>query len=624
MLIKFKNLTIHNFLSYGHCELDLTDKHYCLVSGINNDPRDNAASNGAGKSTWGSAICWALTGETIQGLTSNIKNINASDDVCYVSLEFYVDKDHYVITRHKNPKSDLKIFLNGNDISGKGIRESEAILAKQLPDLSSQLLASIIILGQGLPYKFSANSPSGRKEVLEKLSKSDFMIQDLKARLSARSDALSGSLRKAEDELLVKTSNKNLVTSQKSAYEKELAELEIPKNFDEQIQQLSAEATQLAEAIAKNEAIIAEAQLRLDEIGQKIQEKTQEKTQVTTEENEQFDAFKSEYLVRKSELVSKIQMLENRINEIKSIKDICPTCGQKLPNVVKPDISAEIAEISNLRTDVDTLQSKYNAASLEHSAYLKKIDEQFAEELSEINFEYKQLKDKVDLYSKDIKMKESYINIKKAELIKINSAKENLEANIKKVKDALYNIDLTLQKLEEEILYNINRKEEISKHITVVTQMNTLIKRDFRGFLLINIIDYINIKAKEYALDVFGNDSLEFSLDGNNINISYNGKAFENLSGGEKQRIDLIIQFAIRNMMQQYLNFSSNILILDEIFDQLDTNGCSNILNLISSKLTDIESIFIISHRAGELEIPYDSELIVTKSTSGISTVKWQ
>ena len=236
----------------------------------------------------------------------------------------------------------------------------------------------------------------------------------------------------------------------------------------------------------------------------------------------------------------------------------------------------------------------------------------------------KQLKDKVDLYSKDIKMKESYINIKKAELIKINSAKENLEANIKKVKDALYNIDLTLQKLEEEILYNINRKEEISKHITVVTQMNTLIKRDFRGFLLINIIDYINIKAKEYALDVFGNDSLEFSLDGNNINISYNGKAFENLSGGEKQRIDLIIQFAIRNMMQQYLNFSSNILILDEIFDQLDTNGCSNILNLISSKLTDIESIFIISHRAGELEIPYDSELIVTKSTSGISTVKWQ
>ena len=37
MLIKFKNLIIHNFLSYGHCEIDLTDRHYCLVSGVNND-----------------------------------------------------------------------------------------------------------------------------------------------------------------------------------------------------------------------------------------------------------------------------------------------------------------------------------------------------------------------------------------------------------------------------------------------------------------------------------------------------------------------------------------------------------------------------------------------------------
>lgn len=624
MLIKFKSLVIHNFLSYGHCELDLTDKHYCLVSGVNNDPRDNAASNGAGKSTWGSALCWALTGETIQGLTSNIKNINATDDSCFVSIDFYVDKDHYVITRYKNPKSDLKISINDTDISGKGIRESEAILAKQLPDLSSQLLASIIILGQGLPYKFSANSPSGRKEVLEKLSKSDFMIQDLKNRLSSRSDILASNLREVEDELLVKNSSKNLFLSQKTSYEKELVDLEIPKNFDEQIDAYEVEINQLLDAVLKTECIIKKTQARLDEIGQKIQEKTQEKMSVLSDENEQFDAFKSEYLTRKAQLVSNTQMLEVRIKEMQNIKDICPTCGQKLPDVVKPDVSAKIAEVAQLRSQIDELQAKYNAASLEHTSYVKKIDEEFAEDLSTINFEYKQLKDKSDLYSKDIKAKEAYINDKKANLIKIKSAKENLEVNIKKVKDALYNIDLTLQKLEEEILYSINRKEELSKHITVINQMNTLIKRDFRGFLLINIIDYINVKAKEYALDIFGNDSLEFSLDGNNINISYNGKAFENLSGGEKQRIDLIIQFAIRNMMQQYLNFSSNILILDEIFDQLDTNGCSNILNLISRKLTDIESIYIISHRAGELEIPYDSELIVTKNASGISTIKWQ
>ena len=624
MLIKFKNLIIHNFLSYGHCEIDLTDHHYCLVSGVNNDPRDNATSNGAGKSTWGSAICWALTGETIQGLSSNVKNINVDEDLCYVAIDFFVDKDHYIITRYKNPKSDLKISLNDVDISGKGIRESEAILNKYLPDLSSQLIASIIILGQGLPYKFSANSPSGRKEVLEKLSKSDFMIQDLKTRLSARQSHLGSDLRKVEDELLAKNSNKTLLSTQKQVQEKELADLQAPKDFDEQILRYQAAIDELTKLISRNASMIEDAQSKLSEVTERLQNKTQEKTEVINEENNQFDVFRSEYLTRKSELTAKVKALQARITELQNIKDVCPTCGQKLPNVIKPDVTEELRDLETLNANIAELDSKYSAASLEHQTYLKQVEAQFADELSGINFEFKQLKDKIDLYTKDINLKQNKLTESKTELIKISSAKENLENNIKKVQELLYNIDLTLKKLDEEILYNINRKEEVSKHINVVNQMSTLIKRDFRGFLLINIIDYINIKAKEYALDVFGNDNLDFSLDGNNINISYNGKAFENLSGGEKQRVDLIIQFAIRNMMQQYLNFSSNILILDEIFDQLDTNGCSNILNLISEKLIDIESIFIISHRAGELEIPYDSELIVTKNSSGVSTIKWQ
>ena len=450
------------------------------------------------------------------------------------------------------------------------------------------------------------------------------MFQDLKTRFSARHSQLGSDLRKVEDELLSKNSNKTLLSTQKQSHESELADLQAPKDFDEQLSSYQAIIDELTKLISRNSAMIEDAQSKLSGVTERLQNKTQEKADVISEENNQFDAFRSEYLTRKSELTAKVKALQTRIAELQSIKDVCPTCGQKLPNVIKPDVTQELLELENLNASIAELDSKYSAASLEHQTYLKQIETQFADELASINFEFKQLKDKIDLYTKDINLKQNKLTESKTELIKISSAKENLEKNIRKVQETLYNIDLTLKKLDEEILYNINRKEEISKHINIINQMNTLIKRDFRGFLLVNIIDYINIKAKEYALDVFGNDNLDFTLDGNNINISYNGKAFENLSGGEKQRVDLIIQFAIRNMMQQYLNFSSNILILDEIFDQLDTNGCSNILNLISEKLTDIESIFIISHRAGELEIPYDSELIITKDSSGVSTIKWQ
>ena len=42
--------------------------------------KDNALSNGSGKSFLWNAICYAFTGETISGLHSNLKNININED----------------------------------------------------------------------------------------------------------------------------------------------------------------------------------------------------------------------------------------------------------------------------------------------------------------------------------------------------------------------------------------------------------------------------------------------------------------------------------------------------------------------------------------------------------------
>ena len=144
-MLKFKKIILHNFGSYGHAEVELNNKGICLVSGRNNYKKDNALSNGSGKSFLWSSICFTLTGETISGLKSNLKNINIEDDpTCYVTVEFLENADSYVVTRHIAPKSDLKINKNGTDISGKGIRESEKKLGEVLPDLTKDLIASTI------------------------------------------------------------------------------------------------------------------------------------------------------------------------------------------------------------------------------------------------------------------------------------------------------------------------------------------------------------------------------------------------------------------------------------------------------------------------------------------------
>ena len=191
MHIEFKKLVLHNFISFGHSELLFLDDGFIRVSGINENPLDNAGSNGSGKSSLWEALVWSLTGDTIRG-TKQVSNIYG-DDGTYVELDFNIDNTHYHIIRskdHKQYKTALQIHIDGKDCSGKGIRDSEKLLQQYLPDITASLLGSVIVLGQGLPQKFTNNSPSGRKEVLEKLSKSDFMIEDLKNRVFSRKSEL--------------------------------------------------------------------------------------------------------------------------------------------------------------------------------------------------------------------------------------------------------------------------------------------------------------------------------------------------------------------------------------------------------------------------------------------------
>lgn len=236
MKLVFHKIVIENFLSIGYAEINLQDRGFTLVNGVNNNPMDSALSNGSGKSTIFEAISWALTGETIRGIKDVVNMF--TDGGTMVELHFTANKDEYVIQRykeHKKFKTDMKITINGEDKSGKGIRDSQKLLESYLPDLTPSLLGSVIILGQGLPQRFTNNSPSGRKEVLEKLSKSDFMIEDLKNRLAERKSKLSDELRTKEDEILVHRTKISTLNNQIETARARLSSLEDPSIYENTI-----------------------------------------------------------------------------------------------------------------------------------------------------------------------------------------------------------------------------------------------------------------------------------------------------------------------------------------------------------------------------------------------------
>lgn len=208
MNLKFLSCTIKNFMSIGIADISFENSGYTLIRGINNNSSDSAKSNGSGKSAIFEAISWVLTGSTIRG-TKDVVNYY-SDNGAYVELNFMVESNKYKIIRTKSYKplgTSIKFEVNEEDKSGKGIKESEKIISEYLPDLTPNLINSVILLGQGLPGRFSNNTPSGRKDVLEKLFKSDYMIADLKDKVTNRKTVISNEINKVNS-VISKTQGK--------------------------------------------------------------------------------------------------------------------------------------------------------------------------------------------------------------------------------------------------------------------------------------------------------------------------------------------------------------------------------------------------------------------------------
>lgn len=617
MNIKFNNIHIYNFLSYKEAKIDLSNKGYCIIKGKNNNPKDNCLSNGVGKSTIINALCFALTGETIQGVSSDLKNLYTNITDCYVSLDFDVDGKNFKITRYKEPKSNLSIIVDGEDKSGKGLRDSEKILLELIPDLTSQLISSIILIGQGMPNKFTSFSPVERKNLLEKLSKSDYIINNLKSYISNRTSELKNSIINTNNKIT--EANTVILLKQKDLdkYNKE-KETIISKDYKTLITDLENKNNIIKEDIDKNNIILNDLNNKsyTDNLSELTSKQTTLLEELDNKYKENLDNLKTEELNIKVDITS----LEKEIKQLDNIKDICPTCGQKLPNIIKKDTNELKNKLFNLNENLNNNKNNYKEKLDAYNKEKKEINNSISKEIDNIKQLDKQLASDKTNYNNiinnlNIEFNNNVVEISNLKLEQSNNENllNNIIKNIEEVNNIIESTNKELISLKEEL-------NEQNKHQEVVNNINNLIKKDFRTFLLSNVVEFINKTIKEYCPYIFGTDELDFILNENNIEIIYCSKPFENLSGGEKQKCDIIIQFALRKLMSYYFNFSSNIIALDEIFDNLDRKSVDSVLNLISSTLNDLESIFIISHH-DDLSIPYDNIIEIIKEKDGISSI---
>lgn len=622
MNFTFHSIEIDNFLSIGHACVNLEVPGFVRVSGRNNNASDMSLSNGAGKSSVFDAIVWALTGETLRGLTNNVTNIHGDDGVV-VKLLFACDGNEYELVRsrgHSVLKTNLSFSVNGVDKSGKGIRDTEKIVEECFPDLTAMLVGSVIVLGQGLPYRFSDNTPSGRKEILERLSKSDFMIEDLKERISRRRDELT-SLSRDNDSAITRTTTEISMLS--SEIERKKESLSNVGNADELREKLSI-LTESKDGIEGGLRVAKESVTQKNDEVAKLRVEFSEMTNLCRLEQESSNKIVTEHInelaLSMREKKALVAIKTGEVAKIENMGGICPTCGQPLSGSEKLSTEATKREIAEATALIEKMQKEYDESCAFRDDNAKRIEALYEQKKSDIVAHANEIKSAIDPLNTSIATNERALATINSEIASTQASIDFIEKSLKSTQKDIEKLESDKKEKEEKLGYYSSEGEKLKKKLEFFGFLWTTVTRDFRGYLLTNVISYIDSRAKEYSQRMFGGNSVEVSIDGNAICIKYDGRDYESLSGGERQKVDIIVQFALRDMLCKFLNFGSNILVVDEVFDNLDAVGSSNVISLITD-LSSISTVYIITHHGDELSIPYDSELLVVKNTNGISEV---
>lgn len=652
MNIVFKHLHTKRFQSLDDIKLDLDDKGVVVIKGINNY-EDNVKSNGSGKSSIFESIIFALYGETSNGITDPENRV--LNNGYEVSLSLSIDNVDYQITRSKeNGKSKVELlqYIDGvpNDISGRNKTDANKIILNLL-NISKELFLDSVFLAQGVSTNLSTLSPTARKERLEILTGTEKLIEDFKSYIKGRqleyeTKCTELTLNKSKIEGNIQSLN-----DQKNTLRAKIEEIKVEierykslgniEDIDNNIKICENEIVQIEQTIQDIEQSITESQAKINTLKETKQSIETEKELINTK------------LVAQRELVYKLNSnldnLQNNISthnrdidrlnkDIEAIRnsDTCPTCGRKYDNANEEHIQQTI--------------SKYNAEINQHLADIERINNQIAEDTNSYNLEvevgkklksdYDTLQSKVQEINNLIQIEETnqtnqtnqtknqrnFISNKQTQIKELQAKKEEIlkvkVPDTTEYENMIRDIELNITNLHNDI-QNIETEWNTQNDLVDTCKYSQqLITKPFRTYLLQNSINLLNEKLAYLSRKLFSNekDIITINGDDSKLDIRLGDSSYESLSGGEKTRVNMCLLLAQKYLASNIGNIECNIIVLDEVLGQCDSEAEMNIIDLIIEELQSVSSIIFIGHK--ELPIPYDNLITVVKDENGLSRLQ--
>lgn len=145
--------------------------------------------------------------------------------------------------------------------------------------------------------------------------------------------------------------------------------------------------------------------------------------------------------------------------------------------------------------------------------------------------------------------------------------------------------------------------------------------KGLKSYVFHSMLTQLNQYIEQYASRL--GVSVRFSVDMEKASKSFTTTvykdsevvSYEQLSGGEKQRIDICLMLAMNDLVGTFNE--TNIMILDEVFEGIDDmGGIEEVFDLIRYKAGPDRTLFIISHQS-RLDAQYCKTMEIQKTDTG-------
>lgn len=546
----FKSVSMRNFRSIGQqpISVDLQRSQSTLVTG----------QNGSGKSTTTIiALCYVLFNKSYTKCKLPMLINSTNNKQCVVECEFSVNGKEYKVKRGMKP-AVFEIYEDSELLKSEAAAKDYQAVLESIIGMDYKVFTQVVVLNKAQYQPFMTLSKPDRRYLVEQILDIDIFTK------------MSEVTKKRIKDLKVMM-------------------YDLDHNMDLKRKDIQRVQAIIDTASAMNDNAIANKNEEISITQQNIDQYTSQMDAVFAESSELIEQVKTLDIESLHKELSELQVMHaqastgmdqaNKRMEFFN-QGTCPTCTQELaPDLVRR-VQKEIGE--QYSTDeMAFVQSQDEMtdvrAEIERQTKILNAAKEKSREWNQLKEQRDRLNGTKDLYMRQLK--------------DLQETDNNIDSERVQLKD--YTTELTCME---------DSYKALDTKMRQLNTMSSMLREDgIKSEIIRQYLPFINKQINKYLgdMDFYVNFILDEEF---NETIMIPGKEkfqYENFSDGQMRRIDIAILLTWLDIARSKNSVSTNLLIMDEILENLDSTGVKDVVDLFRINYSDL-NLFVVSQRRDE------------------------